>query len=275
MLIVEDDEEVAKLLQTWAQQFYDETVTIHVEQTVADSKATLDSLPALDIAILDRKLPDGTGNDILEAMTGTFDAITLMITGSSPESEIIQLPINDYVIKPIDEETLVKQLSLLEKLKAANALAQYSDARKASLLEYHLDDPEENPLFRRFAAKWSYDYLEIAHFDDQIVVYELYVGDTTADDGNTHVSIAGSLAPNLRELLGAGEIEPVGELVPSREGYGWMQTEGDGLIDASDDSIAIYRFTSDTPEQYITTLDTEKDSTTRLELTDILESEFN
>lgn len=277
VLVVEDDDGVARLVERWVRNFYGESATVHVEQTVADSKARLESLPSLDVAIVDRKLPDGTGKDVLAAMTGQFDPITLIITGSSPESEIIKLPINDYVIKPLDEETLFKQLSLLEKLQAANALQEYSDARKASLLEYHLDDPEGNPLFRRFAAKWSYDYLEVAHFGDQVLVYELYVGDATDDveDGDTHVSIAGSLDPSVRQLLDAGELEPMGELVPSSDGYGWMEAEGRDLIDTGEGSIGIYRFTADTPEQYISPLDSDADSASCVELTDILENEFN
>lgn len=283
VLIVEDDDEVATLMQMWIQQFYGDTATVHVEGTVADSEETLDSLPTLDVAILDRKLPDGSGSEILGAITSQFDPITMMITGSSPASEIIQLPIDDYVIKPLDEETLVKSLSLLEKLQAANALQEYADARKASLLEYHLDDPEENPLFRRFAAKWSYDHLEIAQYDGQTVVYELYVGDATDEetdgapegDSETHVSIAGTLDRSLQELIAAGAIDAIGELVPSREGYGWMDFEGTGTIDVSDDSIAIYRFTADTPEQYITPMDSETETTAHAELADILEREFN
>lgn len=279
MLIVEDDKDLAGLMREWGHYFYGGNISIHVEHTVAESLATLESLTALDIAVLDRTLPDGTGEDLLQVVTSQFDAVTLMITGVSPDSEIIKLPINDYIVKPIDEETFLKQLSLLEKLKAANTLEQYSDARKASLLEYHLDTPEENPLFRRFAARWSYDHLEIAHFGTRVFVYELYTGtmkiETISEDGNTHVSITGTLATDLENLLNNKKISPVGELVPSGKGYAWMETEGDDLIDIAADSIGIYQFTCDAPEQYITDIDTETDCTARNELTDILETEFN
>ena len=171
VLIVEDDEELAGLLQVWVEGWCGNHATVHVEHTVADAEQTLESRSVLDIVLLDRRLPDGSARDLLEILPCQFDAITVMITAVSPGSDLIRLPVTDYLVKPTDNETLVTKLSLLEKLEAANALDAYTDARKASLLEYHLDKPEETPLFRRFASRWSYDRLEVAHVDGAAVVY--------------------------------------------------------------------------------------------------------
>ena len=297
VLIVEDDEELAGLLEVWVGNCWGGAATVHVEHTVAGARAVLESRSALDVVLLDRRLPDGDASELLEEIARRFDAITVMITAVSPGSDLIRLPVTDYLVKPIDDETFVTKLSLLERLDAANALAAYTDARKASLLEYHLDDPEGTPLFRRFAARWSYDRLEVAHVgaSGQSVVYELYSDDatTTRDDGEFHVSITGTLATDLDELLERGDVEPAGELLRSGGEYAWIRADGDERLDRDPDSIAIYGFTCETPEQYVTDATdrsrsgdatTERaspderdgtDGVSHVELASILESGFN
>lgn len=278
VLIVEDDEELADLLQVWATDCYGRNARIHVAHSVAEGKATLESQSALDIVLLDRRLPDGSGRDLLEVLSCQFDAITVMITAVSPDSDILGLPIDDYLVKPIDRETLVKTLSLLEKLDAATALKPYTDSRKASLLEYHLDTPAENPLFRRFAARWSYDRLEIAVVDDRAIVYELYTGSETgtAGDREVHVSIAGSLAPTLESLLESGDVEPIGELLPSGDDYAWIEADDTDPIDPDDGAIGIYGFTCQAPERYVAAADDGRPTEMGdVELATVLESAFD
>lgn len=275
VLIVEDDEELANLLTVWTRAFCGHDTRIHTAHSVADGQAKLESQPAVDIVLLDRRLPDGSGREILETIPKGSDVIALMITAVAPESDIIELPIDDYLIKPIDEETLVKRLSLVEKLHTAEALEPYTASRKASLLEYHLDRPEESPLFRRFAARWSYDRLEIAVVDEHAVVYELYTGETSAaEDTEIHVSIAGTLAPAIEPLFEAGEIEPIGELLPSGGDYAWVATDSSEPIDPDDGTIGIYGFSCETPECYIANDCGWGGEPTDIELAAVLESSF-
>lgn len=273
VLIVEDDEKLAELLRVWIRDRCGADVRIDVAHSIADGEGVLESRSTLDVVLLDRRLPDGSGRDLLEGLAG-FDAITVMITAVAPEDDIIELPVADYLVKPIDKGTLVEKLSLLEKLDAADALRPYTDARKASLLEYYLDSPEENPLYRRFAARWSYDRLEVAVVEGQAVVYELYTGGPGAadDEREIHVSIAGSLSSAVDALLEAGEIEPVGELLPSGDGYAWLQADGADPIEPADGAIAIYGFDCETPERYVTD---DGGGVDRVELAAALESAFN
>jgi len=76
--------------------------------------------------LLDRLLPDGSARDLLEILPCQFDVITVMITAVSPGSDLIRLPVTDYLVKPVDKETLVTKLSLLEKLEGATALDAYT-----------------------------------------------------------------------------------------------------------------------------------------------------
>jgi response regulator RpfG family c-di-GMP phosphodiesterase len=258
VFILEDDEGIAELLRNWVSNLYGPDTQVYHEQTVKGSEETLHSLSMLDVAVLDRNLPDGKGGELLPIIT-KFDAITIMFTAASPDTEIINLPINDYLVKPIDKETFVKRLSMLKKLEASNVLTEYSNARKASLLEYHLDKPDENALFRRFASRWDYDYLEIAHYNNETFVYELYTDNEHREESGAHLSFTGLLDTDLQSLLDSGAITPIGELLPTEHGYAWLDTDRDELIDIPEDAIAIYRFVGGSPEEYITDLDTEQD----------------
>lgn len=253
VLIVEDDEDLSELLALWIRGHYGEATSVHVASSVDEGTERLSSLPRLDFALLDRRFPQGSGDALLETVSVRFDAIVVMITGVTPEEGIIRLPITDYLVKPIDQERLIKRLALLEKLKASGVLTEYTDARKASLLEYHLEEPDEHPLFRRFAARWSYDRLEVADAGEETYVYELYLGRNGQDeDGRVSVSVVGSLAGDLADLVSAGELSPVGELVPSGPRHAWIDANRDDFIEPPPDGYVIYEFTGDGPEQLVT-----------------------
>jgi len=259
VLIVEDDEQLTQLFQLWLQRLFDHSVETWVESTLESARSSCESLPEIDIVLLDRKLPDGDGEQFLTTLGVDSDAITVMITGVTPEPEIINLQIDDYLIKPVNEEEFMKRLSLLVKLKIQDTLKPYTDARKASLLEYHLDTPEESPLYRLFASQWAYDHLETVQIDKQNIVYELYTNDsknTSDNEGDTdiHVSVAGTLRTDLRKLRKEGAVKLIGELVPAGDQYSWVElsnTQGRENGHRPTDVLPVYSFTCDTPEQRI------------------------
>jgi len=192
----------------------------------------------------------------LGAVRSTQRPVSLI---SRLQSEIINLQIDDYLIKPVDEEEFMKRLSLLVKLKIQDTLKPYTDARKASLLEYHLDTPEESPLYRLFASQWAYDHLEVVQIDNQNIIYELYTNDSknAADsegDTDIHVSVAGTLRTDLKKLREEGAIKLIGELVPSGDQYSWVElssTQGRGNGHRPTEVLPVYSFTCDAPEQRI------------------------
>jgi len=280
VFVLEDDAALVDVLEAWLHKQYGDTVTVHTAHSLAEAESVLEELLTLDFAIIDRKLPDGNGDELLDSLIDRFDPITVMITGTVPGPDLISLPIHDYFVKPIDEDQLLNGLSLLEKLEAANALQAYSDARKASLLEYHLDDPDANPLFRRFAARWEYDRLEVATYEDAAVVYELYIGQPGSDadpaEASVQLSVAGGLNTPVEDLLAEGALVAEGELVPSGgTDYAWVKHESDEPIDTSDGAIGIYRFSCPVPEEYVTDLESPPGDLALTDLMAVLEQEYN
>lgn len=235
ILIVEDDKELAGLLSHWVTGVQTVDTSVSVATSLPEATERLGQLGHLDVVLLDRRLPEGMGDELLGTITAEFDPIVLMITGIQPEAGLIRLPVTDYLVKPIDEAVLVKRLSLLEKLTADDALEAYTDARKAALLEYHLDDPASSPMFRRFAARWEYDRLEVAIDDAGTYLYELYTGE---EGENCSVSIIGELTQPARSLVETGHLTQVGEIVPSGDGHAWIDVEATDLS-VPEDGMAV------------------------------------
>lgn len=280
VFILEDDVDLVEVFEGWLNRHYGETVTVHTAHTIEEAEDVLADLYTLEFAIIDRTLPDGTGDELLDRLIVQFDPIMVMITGTVPGPDLVSLPIHDYFVKPVEEDRLIKGISLLEKLDAANALSSYSDARKASLLEFHLDEPDSNPVFRRFAARWEYDRLEIAVHGDEAVVYELYIGEpgvgSDEDRSPVHLSIAGGLSTDIDAMIEEGLVAAEGELVPSGDGeYAWVKRDPEELIDATDGAIGIYRFTCPVPEQYLADLEESPGDLSLTELMGVLEREYN
>lgn len=251
VLIVEDDDQLAELLSFWIDEHSLATNTITVSTTLEEATEDLGKLGSLDLVLLDRRLPEGMGDELLATITAEFDPIVLMITGVQPTEGLIRLPITDYLVKPVDEGELVERIALLEKLDAAGVLAEYTEARKAALLEHHLDDPSSSPLFRRFASRWDYDRLEVAITETDDYVYELYLG-----DGDTvSVSIVGHLTTSPTELVDGGSLTHVGDVIPTGDWYAWVDAPSGGDLSIPDSGYAVCEFVDDTPETLIEPID--------------------
>lgn len=265
-LIVEDDTELAGLLARWVNGHYGDRVDVHIAHSIEAGIQLLGELSQLDVVLLDRHFPQGTGEDILDTLHQRFDPIVVMITGIEPNTELIRFPVADYFVKPIDRSALIKRLSLLEKLAASGSLEAYTNARKASLLEFHLDDPDADPLFRRFAARWSYDRIEVAATVDTVYVYELYVQDDSVETAGVNVAIIGTLVGDLSDIVDRGELVPIGELVETANGHAWIDIDRNEVVEPPSAGYVVYEFTGDLPEQFVAAGEVTNQSTIEREL---------
>lgn len=247
-LIVEDDPQLGQLLKHWIRERYPDSTEIQHVSDVDSAEAEIARRASLDLVLVDRRLPGGTGDELAIELVERFDPILVMITGVDPDVEIIRLPITDYLVKPVDRGTVLMRLALLEKLATANAIDAYREARKAALLEFHLENPEGNPLFRQFAARWRYDRLEVATTESTSYVYELYVGD---DEQAVSVSVIGRLDEDLATACANDVLSPVGEIVPTEDHPVWLDVDRPGPIDPPPEGYAVYEFSVETPESHV------------------------
>ncbi len=267
VLVVEDNRDLANLMSRWVREHFGPSTEVHVAHSVEEGEEAIERVPVLDIVLLDRHFPEGTGDELLDALHVHFDPIVVMTTGVEPSSRLIRLPVADYLIKPIERESLLKRLSLLEKLEASGVLDSYANARKATLLEFHLDSPAEDPLYRRFAARWDYDRLEVAVGDAGAFVYELYTGrEGERREGHVEISVVGRLEQGLEDLVEAGDLVAVGELVPSGGELAWIDVNRAVYTEPPSGGYTIYEFGVETPETLLDRSDSPNGNTVEQEL---------
>jgi two-component system response regulator AdeR len=114
VLVVDDERRVADMYAEFLAEEYDTAVAY-------DGEAALDAVgPAVDVVLLDRRLPDRPGDDVLRELRGRgLDCQVAMVTAVEPDFDIIEMEFDDYLVKPASSETLhwtVERLLLREEL---------------------------------------------------------------------------------------------------------------------------------------------------------------
>lgn len=116
VLIVEDEPAIAALYVGFLDDGYDVTIAETVDEAIERVDASVDAV------LLDRRLPDGTGTDVLTHIRSHgFDCRVAMVTAVEPDVDIVEMGFDLYVTKPVDKASLT---SALETLLARN---EYDD----------------------------------------------------------------------------------------------------------------------------------------------------
>ena len=101
VLIVEDETELAEIYTS----FIDGACRVRVANTGEEALELIDH--SLDIAFLDRKLGDWSGDELVNVIHERgIDCGIVMVTAVEPNLDIVDLPVDDYLTKPIFEEDL-------------------------------------------------------------------------------------------------------------------------------------------------------------------------
>lgn len=114
VLVVEDDQDLADAYAIWLKPEY-EVRTAH-----SGHEALTWYDPEVDIVLLDRRIPDLTGANVLKHMErrDVHDQKTIL-TGVEPGRELVDLPCDDYLTKPVGKPQLrdtVRELQLRSQL---------------------------------------------------------------------------------------------------------------------------------------------------------------
>jgi len=133
ILIVDDDVDVA---ETYASQLRDG----YSVETVYDGAAALDALsPDVDIVLLDRRMPKLSGSEVLTAIRDRgLGTRVAMVTGEEADFDIIEMPFDDYVQKPVTPAALLETVRhLVRCLNYDEQLREFYSltAKRAALVE--------------------------------------------------------------------------------------------------------------------------------------------
>jgi DNA-binding response OmpR family regulator len=169
VLIVDDEAEVADVYALRLRDEYD-------TETAYGGEEALEAVDeAVDVVLLDRRMPKVSGDDVLSTIRDRgLDTRVVMITAVDPDFDIVDMPFDDYLCKPVQKEDLVAAIE--QQLTAGrydDRLTEYLEVTsKIALLEAEkteaeLDDSEEVARLRDRAASIQAEMDEaLAEFDD-------------------------------------------------------------------------------------------------------------
>lgn len=101
VLVVDDESELAELFATWLAEEWAVRIAHDGEEAIAKTDE------AVEVVLLDRRLPDRSGDDVLDAIHERgSDCRVVMVTAVDPDFDIIEMGFDDYLIKPIGSDEL-------------------------------------------------------------------------------------------------------------------------------------------------------------------------
>ena len=139
VLIVEDERMLGNLFETWLEPEYN----VQVEN---DGEQALNHLDEeIDMALLDRRMPGLSGDEVLEAIRDRgFEFPIAMVTAVEPDFDIVEMGFDDYLVKPVEQDALCSLVDNLVSLPAyEDAVQQYFQlTSKKAALEASKSDAE-------------------------------------------------------------------------------------------------------------------------------------
>jgi two-component system response regulator AdeR len=188
VLVVEDERDLSELYRMWLAESYR-------VRTARDGRAALDELDDdVAIVLLDRRMPDLSGDEVLDRIRERdLDCRVAMVTAVEPDVDIVDMGFDDYLVKPVTEEELLRTV---ENLRIRDEYDDgvkrlFSLASKKALLESEQDQPalETSEEYQRLLDELTDlrtdldDKLsQLSDSDDLALIYQDLARDDDRDD---------------------------------------------------------------------------------------------
>lgn len=152
VLIVDDVKEVADSYSNILEDEYDVIAAYGAEEGLEKISSEV------DVVLLDRRMPNMSGDEFLnEIRSRGFDCRVVLVTAVTPDTDIISLDFDDYIVKPVSPEKIT---SAIERMLARNKLEDniqeaFSLASKMATLEAKMDieDLEASEEYARLESR--------------------------------------------------------------------------------------------------------------------------
>lgn len=139
VLVVEDDREVAAT-------YVDLIGDAYRVRVAHDAGEAIESLDAeVDVVLLDRRLPDASGDTVLEEVQGReLDIRVVVISAVTPDFDIVGMGFDDYLLKPVSRDELHATIEAMLARTAYHGLVReyLRLTAKHAVLETHKTDAE-------------------------------------------------------------------------------------------------------------------------------------
>lgn len=127
LLIAEDEPGLRELYDLWLGDRME-------LRLAADGAEAIDSFDdSVQAALLDRQLPEASGEEILQAIRAESSCPVGMISADVPSVDILSMPLDTYVCKPIDRETATRTVDQLLAMRSFDCAVREYFALSAKL----------------------------------------------------------------------------------------------------------------------------------------------
>jgi DNA-binding response OmpR family regulator len=152
VLIADDEKTVADGYALRLQSAY-ETVTAYGGQAALE---TLEQR-AVDVVLLDRRMPSVTGDEVLDRIREAgMDCRVVMLTAVDPGFDVIEMPFDDYLHKPVDREELVTAIEQQLRVVALEQFGEYLELlakREVLTASISTQELDQNPEYRALVER--------------------------------------------------------------------------------------------------------------------------
>jgi response regulator RpfG family c-di-GMP phosphodiesterase len=105
VVVVDDERDVADLYTSYLRDYYD----VRTAYGGAEALEAIDD--TVDVVLLDRRMPEMSGDDVLETIRDRgYDCRVVMVTAVEPDFDIVDMPLDEYLSKPVDRETILEEV---------------------------------------------------------------------------------------------------------------------------------------------------------------------
>jgi len=175
VLVVDDQQDVADTYALRLRGEYDAQVAYGGEAALTEIDDDVDAV------LLDRRMPDIHGDDVLDEIRDRgYDCTVVMATAVDPDLNILEMDFDDYLCKPIFQETLLETLDKHvdqaadqdDKMEEFLSILSKIDVLKAELSEAELAASDEyRTLQERAEALAPRLRKQVEDFDEMIETY--------------------------------------------------------------------------------------------------------
>ena len=141
VLVVDDEPDLVDLYSTNLAGDYE----VHTAYGGEEALELIEAGERFDVALIDRRMPDVSGDDVLDRLHADSPGCRVaMVTAVEPDFDVIEMPFDEYLVKPITKADIQGTVDRLLKLLDYREKRQegFSIASKVATLRAH-KDPQE------------------------------------------------------------------------------------------------------------------------------------
>ncbi|ERH10672.1 MAG: response regulator receiver protein [halophilic archaeon J07HX64] len=150
-LVVDDEKEVADAYALRLRGICD-------VETVYNGPSALEVLSekTVDLMLLDRHMPGMSGDEVLEELNNRdYDGRVVMVTAIDPGFDVLDMPFDDYLCKPVDREDIREVIGHQSTILGYKLLGEYFSAeskRQVITAEVDAERRADHDEYQRIAT---------------------------------------------------------------------------------------------------------------------------